>query len=359
MNVRSAKNQKMQTPTIHTNGRSSEAATRRHCLPASIHPNAARLSSIVAPITLHDMVAKLRIGWIGTGVMGVSMCGHLLGKGHAVTVFNRTKAKVQPLLDKGAVWAESARAVAECSDIVFTMVGLPQDVREVYFGPTGVLAGAKHGSILVDMTSTAPSLAQEINAAAKAKGASILDAPVSGGDVGARNATLSIMVGGDKDAFDAVLPLLQALGKSIVHQGNAGAGQHAKLCNQIVIAGTMIGVCESLLYGYRAGLDLDTMLQSVRTGAAACWSLDNLAPRILKRNFDPGFFVDHFVKDMGIALDEAQRMGLKLPGLKLAHELYGKVQALGHGRRGTHALMLALAEMSNVQFTGSVAADRR
>lgn len=305
------------------------------------------------------MATKMRIGWIGTGVMGVSMCGHLLDKGHAVTVFNRTKAKALPLLDKGAAWAESPRAVTENAGIIFTMVGFPQDVREVYFGPTGVLAGAKRGSILVDMTSTAPSLAQEIYAATKSKGISTLDAPVSGGDVGARNATLSIMVGGDKETFDAVLPLLQMLGKSIVHQGSAGAGQHAKLCNQIVIAGTMIGVCESLLYGYKAGLDLDTMLQSIRTGAAACWSLDNLAPRILQRNFDPGFFVDHFVKDMGLALDEAQRMGLKLPGLKLAHELYGKVQALGHGQKGTHALMLALAEMSNVQFTGGAAADRR
>jgi len=297
----------------------------------------------------------MKLGWIGTGVMGSSMCGHLLAKGYGVTVFNRTKAKAQSLLEKGASWSDSPRAVAEDADVVITMVGYPQDVREVYFSANGVLAGAKPGAILVDMTSTAPSLAQEIYAAAKTKSASALDAPVSGGDVGARNATLSIMVGGDKAAFEAVLPLLQALGKSIVHQGGPGAGQHTKLCNQIVIAGTMIGVCESLLYGKKAGLDLETMLQSIRGGAAACWSLDNYAPRILKGNFDPGFFVDHFVKDLDIALEEARRMDLQLPGLALAHELYRKVQALGHGRKGTHALYLALEEMS----TGGVAEGRR
>ena len=293
------------------------------------------------------MASNPPIGWIGTGVMGLSMCGHLLAKGHTVTVFSRTKAKAQSLLDKGAVWADSPRAVAESSEVVFTMVGFPQDVRDVYFSANGALAGAKRGDIFVDLTTTAPNLAQELYVAAKAKGASTLDAPVSGGDVGARNATLSIMVGGDKVAFDAVLPFLQVLGKSVIHQGVAGAGQHVKLCNQIVIAGTMIGVCESLIYGKKAGLDLETMLQSIRGGAAACWSLDNYAPRILKRNFDPGFFVDHFVKDLGIALDEAQRMNLQLPGLQLAHDLYRRVQALGYGRKGTHALYLALEEMAS------------
>jgi 3-hydroxyisobutyrate dehydrogenase len=300
-----------------------------------------------------------RIGWIGTGVMGASMCGHLLNKGHTVTVFNRTKAKAQPLLDKGATWVDSPRAVAGRSDIVFTMVGFPQEVRDVYFGVNGVLTGVGHSALLVDMTTTAPSLAQEIYAAAKAKNAQAIDAPVSGGDVGARNATLSIMVGGDRTAVEDVMPLLQVLGKTIVHQGGAGAGQHAKLCNQIVITGTMIGVCESLLYAYKAGLNLDTLLQSIRGGSAACWSLDNLAPRILKNNYDPGFFVDHFVKDMGLALEEARRMELKLPGLELAHNLYRHVQGLGYGRKGMHALMLALAEMSKVEFTGGAAADRR
>lgn len=278
--------------------------------------------------------------------MGLSMCGHLLGKGYAVVVHNRTKAKAQPLLDKGAQWAESPRAVAAQSQVIFSMVGYPRDVRDVYFGDEGVLASTKSGSIAIDMTTTEPSLSKEIYAAARAKDVAAIDAPVSGGDVGARNATLSIMVGGDAEAVTRVMPLLQILGKTIVHQGGAGAGQHAKMCNQIVIAGTMIGVCESLLYGQRAGLNLETMLQSVRPGAAGCWTLDNLAPRILQRNFAPGFLVDHFVKDMEIALAEAERMNLTLPGLKLVHELYQKVQAQGHGKSGTHALYLALEAMS-------------
>jgi len=286
-----------------------------------------------------------RIAWIGTGVMGASMCGHLLDAGHPVTLFTRTQAKAQPLIDRGAVWAATPREAAAAADVVLTMVGFPADVREVYFGADGVLAGAKSGAMLIDMTSTSPTLAKEIDQAARAKGLSSLDAPVSGGDVGARNATLSIMVGGDAAAFEGAQPILQRLGKTIIHQGPAGAGQHTKLCNQIVISGTMIGVCESLLYGHRAGLDLETMLQSIRGGAAACWALDNLAPRVLKGNFEPGFFVDHFVKDMGIALEEAARMQLPLPGLTLVHSIYTRAQQLGYGRKGTQALYLALEEM--------------
>lgn len=302
---------------------------------------ATRETTPIAPSTT-------RLGWIGTGVMGLSMCGHLLGKGYMVTVHNRTKTKAQPLLDKGARWADSPQALSAQSRVIFTMVGHPRDVRDVYFGDNGVLAGVKFGSVIVDMTTTEPSLSKEIFAAAGTKGADAVDAPVSGGDVGARNATLSIMVGGDADAVERVLPLLQALGKTVVHQGGAGAGQHAKLCNQIVCAGTMIGVCESLLYGHQAGLNLETMLQSIRGGAAGCWSLDNLAPRILQRNFAPGFLVDHFVKDMEIALAEAERMSLTLPGLKLVHELYRAVQAQGHGKSGTHALYLALEAISRL-----------
>ncbi len=290
---------------------------------------------------------KTCIGWVGTGVMGRWMCQHVMDKGFTATVYNRTKAKAQPLLDKGARWANSPKEVAEQSDVVFTMVGFPSDVRQVYFGENGILAGTREGMILVDMTTTEPSLAQEIYAAAKGKGAIALDAPVSGGDVGAREARLSIMVGGEKDAFEAVLPLFEAMGKNIVYQGAPGAGQHTKMCNQIVIAGTMIGVCEALLYGYKAGLDLEAMLQSVAKGAAACWTLDNLAPRILQRNFDPGFFVEHFVKDMEIALKEAAKMNLSLPGLALVHQLYVALKANGHGKKGTHALMLALEQMSN------------
>jgi 3-hydroxyisobutyrate dehydrogenase len=282
--------------------------------------------------------------------MGSSMCGHLLAAGYKVTLHSRTKTKTTPLLDLGATWAESPRAVAAESDLLFTMVGFPQDVRTVYFGEEGILAGAQPGRVLVDMTTTDPSLSREIAERATAKGLSAIDAPVSGGDVGARNATLSIMVGGDRDAVQTVMPLFELLGKKIVHQGGPGTGQQTKLCNQIVIAGTMIGVCESLLYGYKAGLDLNKILDSIRGGAAACWTLDHLAPRILQRNFDPGFFVEHFVKDMGLALEESKRMGLALPGLTLVHQLYRTVQQLGHGRSGTHALMLALESLSNVHM---------
>lgn len=292
-----------------------------------------------------------RIGWIGTGVMGASMCGHLLQAGYPVTLYSRTRAKAQPLLERGASWADSPRAVAEQSTVIITMVGFPRDVRDVYFGPAGILAGARPGSILIDMTTTEPALSREIEAAASAKELLTIDAPVSGGDLGARNATLSIMVGGQREIVERVRPMLERLGKKIVYQGGPGAGQHTKLCNQIVIAGTMVGVCESLLYGFKAGLDLSQMLDSIRGGAAACWTLDNLAPRILQRNFDPGFFVEHFIKDMGIALDEAKRMNLTLPGLTLVHGLYQRVQALGHGRSGTHALVLALEQLSSTTRT--------
>jgi 3-hydroxyisobutyrate dehydrogenase len=287
-----------------------------------------------------------RVGWIGTGVMGGSMCRHLQEAKYRLTIYTRHRSKASPILANGGIWADSPAAVAEQTDVVVTMVGFPSDVREVYFGAYGVLAGTRPGMVLIDMTTTEPALAQEIAQAALARGACAVDAPVSGGDVGARQATLSIMVGGETKAVQAVIPLLECLGKKIVHQGDPGTGQHAKLCNQIVIAGTMIGVCESLLYGHRAGLQLDRMLESIRGGAAACWTLDNLAPRILTRDFAPGFFVEHFIKDMGIALEEARRRRLTLPGLALAHRLYEKVRALGHGRSGTHALMLALEDLS-------------
>jgi 3-hydroxyisobutyrate dehydrogenase len=291
-------------------------------------------------------LSSSRISWIGTGVMGLSMCGHLLDRGAQVSVFTRTREKAQPLLDRGAVWAGSPREAAERAHIVITMVGFPADVREVYFSDAGIIPGTSAGSVLVDMTTTEPSLAIEIAHAAAARDAHALDAPVSGGDVGARNATLSIMVGGDTGALARVRPLFEAMGRSIVHEGGPGTGQHTKMCNQIVIAGTMIGVCESLLYGARAGLDLKTMLQSIRGGAAGCWTLENLAPRVLDGNFDPGFLVEHFIKDMGIALDEAGRMQLALPGLALVRQLYLAVAAQGHGRAGTHALYLALRRLS-------------
>jgi 3-hydroxyisobutyrate dehydrogenase len=295
------------------------------------------------------MTETTRIGWIGTGVMGLSMCGHLQAKGYPTTIYSRTKSRAQSLVDKGAKWVDTPGAVAAASDVIFTIVGLPSDVREVYFGDKGILSAVKNGAITVDMTTTEPSLAREIYDSAKAKGVSAIDAPVSGGDVGAKAATLSIMVGGDKDAVEKVMPLFQAMGKNIVHQGGAGTGQHTKMCNQIVLSGTIIGVCESLLYGYKAGLDLDTMLSSVSKGAAQCWILDNLAPKMVKRNFDPGFFVEHFEKDLGIVLDESKRMGISMPGLALVRQFYVALKAQGHGRLGYHALLLTLEQLSAVK----------
>ncbi len=292
---------------------------------------------------------KTRVGWIGTGVMGRWMCGHLMAKGYQATVYNRSRDKAQPLLDEGAAWADTPRAVAEKSDVVFAIVGFPRDVREVFLGADGALAGSRSGGALVDMTTSEPSLAREIYAEAKKKGVAAVDAPVSGGDVGAKNAALSIMVVGDADAFEAVKPLFECMGKTIVHQGPAGAGQHTKMVNQILISGTMVSVCEALLYGFQAGLDMNTVLKSVSTGAAGSKALEVLAPRMLKGDFEPGFFVEHFLKDMGIALAEAERMNLALPGLALAKQLYEAVRAQGYGRKGTQALLLALAHLSNVK----------
>jgi 3-hydroxyisobutyrate dehydrogenase len=277
------------------------------------------------------------------------MCQHLMTKGYPATVYNRSKNKAAQLLEQGAAWADNPKAVAERSDAVFAIVGFPPDVREVFLGPQGALAGSRPGMLLLDMTTSDPSLAREIYEAAKGRGVHSIDAPVSGGDVGARNAALSIMVGGDADAVEAARPLLECMGKTIVHQGPAGAGQHTKMVNQVLIASNMVGVCEALLYGYKAGLDAKTVLQSVGGGAAASWSLNNLGPRIIDRNFEPGFFVEHFIKDMGIALNEAKRMGLVLPGLALANQLYLSVEAHGFSRKGTQALMLALEQLSNVQ----------
>jgi 3-hydroxyisobutyrate dehydrogenase len=291
-----------------------------------------------------------RIGWIGTGVMGASMVGHLIKAGFSATVYNRSKSKADALITQGAKWADTPKQLAENSDVIFSIVGFPADVREVILGADGALAGCKAGAILVDMTTSEPSLAVEIYEAAKAKGVHSVDAPVSGGDIGAKNAALSIMVGGDKDVVDALTPCWNAMGKTLVHQGAAGAGQHTKAVNQVLIASNMIGVCEALLYGYKAGLDLPTVLKSVGSGAAGSWSLNNLGPRIMDNNFDPGFFVEHFIKDMGIALAEAKRMGLCLPGLALASQLYLSVKSIGYGRHGTHALQLALAQMAGIDW---------
>ena len=289
------------------------------------------------------------IGWIGTGVMGHSMFGHILDKGYKGFVYTRTREKALPILAKGATWCDSPAEVARHTRLIFTMVGIPADVREVYLAPGALIDTADPTSVLVDMTTTSPSLAVEIYEKALARNIYTIDAPVSGGDVGARNATLSIMAGGDRLVFEALAPVFALIGKKIVYQGKAGSGQHTKMCNQIVIAGTVIGMCEGLIYGYKAGLDMETMLSSIAGGAAACWSLDNLAPRILKRNFEPGFFVRHFIKDMGIALEEARRMELSLPGLALVQQLYQSVSALGYAEKGTQALMLALENMAGIK----------
>ena len=293
---------------------------------------------------------QTKLGWIGTGVMGRSMCGHLLAKGFETTVYTRSPEKAQDLISQGAKWAGSPREVAEQSDVIFGIVGFPSDVREVFIGENGALAGSKAGNILVDMTTSEPSLAVEIYEAAKAKGVHSVDAPVSGGDIGAKEARLSIMIGGDANVVESLQPCWEAMGKTIVHQGPAGSGQHTKMVNQILISTMMIGVCEALLYGYKAGLDLETVMKSVSTGAAGSWSLSNLGPRIMVNNFDPGFFVEHFIKDMGIALAESRKMGISMPGLALAEQLYQSVKAKGWGRNGTHALMLTLAEMSGIDW---------
>lgn len=292
---------------------------------------------------------KTRIGWIGTGVMGRWMCQHLMTKGYTATVYNRSQEKAKALLDAGAAWGATPKAVAEKSDVVFGIVGFPADVREVFLGTNGALAGSREGTVLVDMTTSDPSLAREIFETAKAKGVAAVDAPVSGGDVGAKNAALSIMVGGDAAVVQAITPLFECMGKTIVHQGPAGAGQHTKMVNQILIAGNMVGLCEALLYGYKAGLGMETVFKSVAVGAAGSKALEVLGPRILKRDFEPGFYVEHFIKDMGIALSEAERMNIALPGLGLVKQLYEAVRAQGYGRKGTQALMLALEHLSNVK----------
>ncbi|TKI53921.1 NAD(P)-dependent oxidoreductase [Lysinibacillus mangiferihumi] len=284
-------------------------------------------------------MGKERIAFIGTGVMGASIVKHLLQNGHEVTVYTRTKEKAEPLIALGASWASSPAEAFNDKDIALTMVGYPADVEEVYFGENGLFQTAKAGNIVIDMTTSEPTLAKKIYAHAQTLGVEALDAPVSGGDVGAQNGTLSIMVGGDQMTFNRAVPVLQQFGANIVYQGESGAGQHAKMCNQIVIASGMIGVCESLAYGLKAGLDLSTVLQSISSGAAGSWSLSNLAPRMIKEDYAPGFYIKHFVKDMKIALDESKKMGISLPGLALAYEMYEKLIEAGYGENGTQALL--------------------
>jgi len=297
---------------------------------------------------MSDAATSTRIAWIGTGVMGAAMAGRLLDAGHDLVVFNRTRAKAEPLLERGATWAESPREAAGADvEVAVTIVGHPHDVEQTWLDPEiGLLHADPAPAIAIDMTTSRPALAERLAEAAAARGIIALDAPVSGGDVGARDGTLSIMVGGDAEAVDRVRPLFEALGRAVTHLGPAGAGQHTKMVNQTLIASTMVGVCEGLVYAKRAGLDPTRVLEAVGGGAAGSWTVANLAPRMIDRNFDPGFFVEHFIKDMGIALDEARRMDLALPGLALAEQLYHTVVALGHERSGTHALLLAVERLA-------------
>ena len=289
---------------------------------------------------------KPKVGWIGTGTMGQPMCGHLLAAGYQVFVNSRTRSKADALINQGASWCDTPNRVTACSDIVFTMVGTPEEVREVYFGDQGIFGSLQAGSILVDMGTTPPSLTAQICERALAAQACAIDAPVSGGDVGARNAKLSIMVGGDRRCVEIVRPLFDCLAKTVAWMGEAGSGQHTKMANQLVVAGTMIGVCEALVYAARADVDLEKLVAVISQGAAGCWTLDNLAPRIISGDDAPGFMVDHFVKDLGIALQEAENLGLVLPGLELASKLYRDLQAMGHGHSGTQALVHAIRQLS-------------
>ena len=285
------------------------------------------------------------VGFIGTGVMGKSMAGHLQKAGYALHVYTRTAAKAEELIKQGATWHESPASLAAACGVIITMVGYPKDVEEIYLGENGIIANAPSGAYLIDMTTSSPQLAARIYEEALKSG--LLDAPVSGGDIGAKNATLSIMVGGEKADYEAVRPIFELMGKNIVHQGPAGAGQHTKMCNQIAIASNMMGVCEALAYAKTSGLDPEIVLKSIETGAAGSWSLSNLGPRMIAGDYEPGFFVKHFIKDMGIALSSAEEMGLQTPGLALAKSLYEELSELGYDDKGTQILYQYYMKFSN------------
>ena len=280
-----------------------------------------------------------RIGFIGTGVMGLSMAGHLLDAGYPLGVFNRTRERAEPLLERGAEWHEGPGALAAASDVVITIVGFPADVESVYLGEDGILASAAGGTLAIDMTTSSPALAARIAETGAKQGVAVVDAPVSGGDTGARNATLSIMVGGDEAAFDRAKPILDVMGGTVVLQGGPGSGQYTKMCNQIAIAAGMLGVCESMAYARAAGLDPARVMDSIEQGAAGSWSLSNLMPRAISGDFAPGFKVEHFVKDLRIAVRSAEELGLDLPGLEKAYELYRRLEESGAGEDGTQALL--------------------
>ena len=290
----------------------------------------------------------MKVGWIGTGVMGVSMAGHIQDAGHELFIYNRTKDKATALLEKGGIWCATPADVAETSEVIFTIVGMPSDVEETYLGNNGVFSRKGTCRIIVDMTTSSPTLAKVLYKEASQRGIASLDAPVSGGEIGAQKGTLAIMVGGDKEIIDEIHPLLRCMGENIGYMGEPGMGQHTKLCNQILVAGTMIGVCVSLLYASKQGLDENEVIDIIGKGAASSFLINNLGPKIVKQDYDPGFYVEHFIKDMGIALKEAEACDLSLPGLALLHQLYLSVKALGYGRSGTQALILALKNMNGM-----------
>lgn len=287
------------------------------------------------------MIEKAHIGFVGTGVMGKSIVKHLLTGGHQVTIYTRTKEKAEDLLDLGAKWAQSPGEVASQVDIIFTMVGYPSDVAEVYNSATGIFENGKDGLVVVDLTTSTPTLAIDLYNKSQSLGMSSLDAPVSGGDVGAKSGKLSIMVGGDKEVFDKLFPIFELFGEHIIYQGKAGAGQHTKMANQIAIASSMIAACEAITYAKEAKLDPEMVLQSITKGAAGSWSLTNLAPRMLKDDFEAGFYMKHFIKDMGIALDESKKMNLKLPGLEMTYAMYQSLADQGFENEGTQSLIKA------------------
>ncbi|WP_370529713.1 NAD(P)-dependent oxidoreductase [Alkalihalobacillus sp. AL-G] len=279
------------------------------------------------------------IGFVGTGVMGKSMANNLLNEGYSVLVHTRTKAKAEELIEKGAIWKDSVADLASEANVTISMVGYPSDVEEIYFGEKGIIKNAIANSYIIDMTTSSPSLAEKIYEEAHSRHVHSLDAPVSGGDIGAKSGKLAIMVGGDPEVFDAVKPIFDVMGENIVLQGNAGSGQHTKLCNQIAIASNMIGVCEAIVYAEKAGLDPLKVLESITTGAAGSWSLSNLAPRMIRDDYDPGFYIKHFIKDMSIALESAKDMEMLTPGLELSLSLYQSLAEKGEEEKGTQALI--------------------
>lgn len=291
------------------------------------------------------MMQEQRIGFIGTGVMGAPMAGHLQKAGYKVHVYNRTRSKAEALIENGAEWAEPKDLASQC-DIIFTMLGDPGDVDQIYFGDQGIIESSKAGTIFCDFTTSSPALAERIQELCLSQNKESLDAPVSGGDIGAQKALLSIMCGGERKTFDALMPLLELMGKNIVYQGPAGSGQHTKMCNQITIASAMMGICEAMVYAKKSGLEAQNVLKSIQSGAAGSWALSNLAPRILEADFEPGFYVEHFIKDMDIAINESDRLGVAVPGLKAARNLYDQVREMGLGRKGTQALFLAYEAMN-------------